>query len=285
MASSVRWPLVLRNRAVGQGSGSNSMPEIRWTSQIRAYVDAASAVQGFAHAHGLYRKTANPSTPYRNGRIVKSYVSGVLSPKKLWNASRADFNLAKVPALAGGSPETSIVTSWGPFRSRASFCAAVDLREDRMPKPSDKKTKRNTKTIKTRTSVVGPLQVWEDDPSTGVEVSLDSRPDPSATPLAYRFPKPAPKPSDDNTSFAFRYWSAAAALRRGADFGRRECRRANGNLDPCCLSCSTMVKTSTPSTIGRRSPFFTALRPMAWCSPAQVLTSSAMKWATPFWIP
>src|SRR5712671_629501 len=38
------------------------MPEIGWTSQIRAYVDAASAVQGFAHAHGLYRKTAIPPT-------------------------------------------------------------------------------------------------------------------------------------------------------------------------------------------------------------------------------
>ena len=96
-----------------------------------------------------------------------------------------------------------------------------------MRKPSDKKTKTNTKTTKTKantkttktkTSVAGALQVWEDDPGTGVEVSLDSRPDPSATPLAYRFPAPAPEPSDDNTSSAFRYWSAAAALRRGADF-------------------------------------------------------------------
>ena len=87
-----------------------------------------------------------------------------------------------------------------------------------MPKPSDKKTKRNTKTTKAKTSVAGALQVWEDDPGAGVEVSLDSRPDPSATPLAYRFPAPAPEPSDENTSFAFRYWSAAAALRRGADF-------------------------------------------------------------------
>jgi hypothetical protein len=87
-----------------------------------------------------------------------------------------------------------------------------------MPKPSDKKMKRNTKTTKTKTSVAGALKVWEDDPGTGVEVSLDSRPDPSAKPLAFRFPAPAPEPSDDNTSFAFRYWSAAAALRRGANF-------------------------------------------------------------------
>ena len=87
-----------------------------------------------------------------------------------------------------------------------------------MRKPSGKKVKTNTKTTKTKTSVAGALQVWEDDPGTGVEVSLDSRPDPSAAPLAYLFPAPAPEPSDDNTSFAFRYWSAAAALRRGADF-------------------------------------------------------------------
>jgi len=87
-----------------------------------------------------------------------------------------------------------------------------------MRKPSGKKAKTNTKTTNTKTSMARALRVWEDDPGTGVEVSLDSRPDPSATPLAYRFPEPAPEPSDDNTSFAFRYWSAAAALRRGADF-------------------------------------------------------------------
>jgi hypothetical protein len=64
----------------------------------------------------------------------------------------------------------------------------------------------------------GALGVWEDDPGSGVEVSLDKRPDPSASPLAYRFPAPQPEPSEDRNSYAFRYWSAAAALRRGADF-------------------------------------------------------------------
>ena len=84
-----------------------------------------------------------------------------------------------------------------------------------MLKPNGKKAKTNTKTTNTKTSVARALRVWEDDPGTGVEVLLDSRPDPNAAPLAYRFPAPAPEPSGDNTSFAFRYWSAAAALRRG----------------------------------------------------------------------
>ncbi len=64
----------------------------------------------------------------------------------------------------------------------------------------------------------GMLMVWEDDPLPGVEVSLSVRPNPGATPLPFRFPAPAPEPSNDTSSFAFRYWSAAAALRRGADF-------------------------------------------------------------------
>jgi hypothetical protein len=61
-----------------------------------------------------YIEKQRPLHPYRNGRIVKSYVApGVLSPKKLWNAPRADFSLAKVPALAGGSLDTSIIMYWG----------------------------------------------------------------------------------------------------------------------------------------------------------------------------
>ena len=89
-----------------------------------------------------------------------------------------------------------------------------------MRKPSDKKskTKAEPAAAKANTAAAGSLQVWEDDPGTGVEVTLDSRPDPSASPLAFRFPEPAPAPSDDNDSSGFRYWSAAAALRRGADF-------------------------------------------------------------------
>jgi hypothetical protein len=69
-----------------------------------------------------------------------------------------------------------------------------------------------------RGNVAGAFQVWEDDPATGVQVPAATRPDPGATPLSYRFPDPAPEPSDDTSSFAFRYWTAATALRRGADF-------------------------------------------------------------------
>jgi len=67
-------------------------------------------------------------------------------------------------------------------------------------------------------NVAGALLVWEDDPGTGVEAAVATRPDPGATPLPYRFPDPAPEPSDDTSSFAFRYWTAASALRRGADY-------------------------------------------------------------------
>jgi hypothetical protein len=62
------------------------------------------------------------------------------------------------------------------------------------------------------------INAWEDDPATGV---LVSRPVPNVakTPLAFRFPKPAPPPGiyQPGTS-QFRFWTAAEALRRGADF-------------------------------------------------------------------
>jgi hypothetical protein len=62
------------------------------------------------------------------------------------------------------------------------------------------------------------INAWEDDPATGV---LVSRPVPNVakTPLAFRFPQPAPPPGiyQPGTS-QFRFWTAAEALRRGADF-------------------------------------------------------------------
>ena len=60
-------------------------------------------------------------------------------------------------------------------------------------------------------------QVWEDDPETGV-LTAAARPNPAARPLGYKFPLPSPAPSSDTHSAAFRYWVAAEALRRGADF-------------------------------------------------------------------
>jgi hypothetical protein len=62
------------------------------------------------------------------------------------------------------------------------------------------------------------INVWEDDPEPAV---LASRPVPnlSLKPLAFSFPTPAPAPAiyDPGTA-EFRYWTAAEALRRGADF-------------------------------------------------------------------
>src|ERR1700712_2085605 len=62
------------------------------------------------------------------------------------------------------------------------------------------------------------VNVWEDDPESAV---LTSRavPNLSHKPLAFSFPKPAPAPGiyDPGTA-EFRYWTAAEALRRGADF-------------------------------------------------------------------
>ena len=79
------------------------------------------------------------------------------------------------------------------------------------------KATNNAKQVGERAAAAA-LQVWEDDPGTGVQVSLDALPDPSAAPLPYRFPDPAPDPSSDTSSLAFRYWTAATALRRGAEF-------------------------------------------------------------------
>jgi hypothetical protein len=62
------------------------------------------------------------------------------------------------------------------------------------------------------------VSAWEDDPGDGV---LMTRPVPDLTkkPLAFSFPKPAPQPDQYHPGTAqFRYWTAAEALRRGADF-------------------------------------------------------------------
>ena len=62
------------------------------------------------------------------------------------------------------------------------------------------------------------VSAWEDDPGSGVRVT---RPVPNlaAKPLAFAFPKPAPPVGMYQPGTAdFRYWTAAEALRRGADF-------------------------------------------------------------------
>ena len=62
------------------------------------------------------------------------------------------------------------------------------------------------------------IVAWEDDPGSGV-IGPQAVPDLAAKPLQFRFPKPAPAPKVYNQDTEqFRYWTAAEALRRGADF-------------------------------------------------------------------
>ena len=61
------------------------------------------------------------------------------------------------------------------------------------------------------------IKIWESDPASGVQISVE-KPRISGPPFAFFFPLPAPDPNPDCATDAFRYWNAAAALRRGADF-------------------------------------------------------------------
>ena len=73
----------------------------------------------------------------------------------------------------------------------------------------------------TRRRAAGPeptIRAWQDDPGTGF---LLDRPVPNLAqrPLAFSFDGPTPKPASYQPGTAeFRYWTAAEALRRGADF-------------------------------------------------------------------
>jgi hypothetical protein len=73
------------------------------------------------------------------------------------------------------------------------------------------------------------VSVWEDDPEPGVQVTRPL-PDPSKSPLAYNFPGRAPTPGGQPGTAGFRYWTAAEALRRGADFWAP--RMPSGNWQP-----------------------------------------------------
>ena len=102
---------------------------------------------------------------------------------------------------------------------------------------AERKSHKKARTARTKASrkvaaTDGAIHVWEDDPGSGVEPVLDARPDLAATPLAYNFLDAAPEPSGDTDTFAFRFWTAAAALRRGASSGRRGCPAASGSSDP-----------------------------------------------------
>ena len=80
----------------------------------------------------------------------------------------------------------------------------------RSTRPRDAATQRNAVT----TAATQQVSVWEDDPEPGIQ----PLPDPSKRPLAYNFPGRAPTPGAQPGAASFRYWTAAEALRRGADF-------------------------------------------------------------------
>src|SRR5947209_18263490 len=80
------------------------------------------------------------------------------------------------------------------------------------------KTEESSKGKQAKAADQATISAYEDDPESGVAVTLPV-PDLAKTPLAYKFRGHAPKPAPYRQGTAeFRYWNAAAALRRGADF-------------------------------------------------------------------
>ena len=81
-----------------------------------------------------------------------------------------------------------------------------------------KKSTRRSSLARSDAPIATIVKAWEDDPETNV---LIERPVPniSATPLAYSFDQSAPPAAIYQPGTPeFRYWTAAEALRRGADF-------------------------------------------------------------------
>jgi hypothetical protein len=95
-------------------------------------------------------------------------------------------------------------------------------------KPKAKRLQEGASPTATDTTI----RVWEDDPGNGV---LVDRPVPNLAkkPLAFAFPTPAPKPGPYQPGTAeFRYWTAAEALRRGADFWAARVPLTNWEVGP-----------------------------------------------------
>lgn len=84
---------------------------------------------------------------------------------------------------------------------------------------SRKRIQRQRKATKSKAAATATsVNAWEDDPETGVMITRPV-PDLAKKPLAFSFPKPAPQPDQYHPGTPqFRYWTAAEALRRGADF-------------------------------------------------------------------
>ena len=62
------------------------------------------------------------------------------------------------------------------------------------------------------------ILIWEDDPASPGVLIMAAKPNIGQIPFKYTFPPPALATSQHSNTPQFRYWNAAAALRRGADF-------------------------------------------------------------------
>jgi hypothetical protein len=81
-----------------------------------------------------------------------------------------------------------------------------------------RKTRQNAGRVAIAKAADATISAWEDDPEPAVLVTRPI-PDIAKKPLAFNFPKPAPAPGIYQPGTEqFRYWTAAEALRRGADF-------------------------------------------------------------------
>ena len=91
--------------------------------------------------------------------------------------------------------------------SKKAKSAAKTPKAPKTPKPPKAKKPSGTQIL-----------AWEDDPGSGITVNRPV-PDLAKKPLAFRFPSPAPTAKVyAKATPGFRYWTAAEALRRGADF-------------------------------------------------------------------
>ena len=101
---------------------------------------------------------------------------------------------------------------------RVSPRQAASRQTERAAAPKAARASAATISSGARAKAAGSIRCWEDDPLPHVAV-LRPAPKPSAGPLAYVFPHPAPPPRAYNAGTSqFRYWVAVEALRRGADY-------------------------------------------------------------------
>ena len=125
------------------------------------------------------------------------------------------------------------------------------------------------------------ISAYEDDPEPGVLVTLPV-PDLAKTPLAYRFHGHAPKPAPYRPgTVEFRYWSAAAALRRGADFWATRVPSGQWQMGPTLEVLLDEGEDLNAYYDRRALNFFHGPAPRARSTPARAPTCCCTRWGTP----